>query len=80
MIARKSVDNSLKWDYQVDKKCEIKNVEKKFKNIIIFRFSLDFQKWTTDFVVWGLVRFTLARRSALMILRTLPSILNSLQC
>jgi len=53
------------------------------KNRVIFaRFSfseVDFRNWRTDFVVWGLVRFTLARRSTVKIFRTLSPIVIPLQ-
>jgi len=42
--------------------------------------EVDFRNWRTDFVVWGLVIFTLAGRSAVKIFRNLLfPIVNSLQ-
>jgi len=83
------IDNSLKRDYQVDTKCRIKFFFLNYlifhrlkKRVIFDRFSLskvDFRNWRTDFVVWGLVRFTLARISAMKIFRTLTPIVNPLQ-
>jgi len=40
---------------------------------------MDLRNQREDFVVWSLVRFTLARRSAVKIFRTLSLIVNSLQ-
>jgi hypothetical protein len=79
------VDSSLKIDYQVDKKCGIEHFQKKIfnfsqlkKRLFFARFSFSvvgYRNGIMDFVIWGLVRFTLARRSAV---RTLSSIVNSL--
>ena len=55
---------------------------KKKKRVIFSRFSfrdVDLRNWRTDFVVWGLVKFTFARRIAVKIFRTLSKIVNSLQ-
>ena len=49
--------------------------EQPHKKSFSFSFSeIDLRNWTADFVDFGLVRFTLVRRSAVKICRTLSLI------